>query len=117
MATTQSAQLERKKFFADPIMITMIGVLLVFLTLFILYPLLMVLIDSFFNEGKVTLGVFKRILSLKRFQTAFTNTLMLGFITGIFSTAIGLLFAYVEVYVKLRSKMLSTLFKLVPGRV
>ena len=113
MATVQSAQLERKKFFADPIMITMIGVLLVFLSLFILYPLLMVLIDSFFSGGKITLDVFKRILSLKRFQTAFTNTIVLGFITGIFSTAIGLLFAYVEVYVKLRSKVLSTLFRLV----
>lgn len=113
MATTQGARLERKKFFADPIMISMIGVLLVFLTLFILYPLLMVLIDSFFSGGTVSLDVFRRVLSLKRFQTAFTNTLVLGFITGIFSTAVGLLFAYVEVYVKLRNKVLSTLFKLV----
>lgn len=113
MATTQGARLERKKFFADPIMISMIGVLLVFLTLFILYPLLMVLIDSFFSGGTVSLDVFRRVLSLKRFQTAFTNTLVLGFITGFFSMAVGLLFAYVEVYVKLRNKVLSTLFKLV----
>ena len=113
MATTQGARLERRKFFADPIMVSMIGVLLVFLTLFILYPLLMVLIDSFFSGGTVSLDVFRRVLSLKRFQTAFTNTLVLGFITGLFSTVVGLLFAYVEVYVKLRNKVLSTLFKLV----
>lgn len=113
MATTQGARLERRKFFADPVMVTMIGVLLVFLTLFILYPLLMVLIDSFFNEGRVTLDVFRRILNLKRFRTAFTNTLVLGFITGICSTAVGLLFAYVEVYVRLRSRVLSALFRLV----
>ena len=35
MAGKQSAQLERKKFFADPIMVSMIVVLLVFLALFI----------------------------------------------------------------------------------
>ena len=45
MAGKQSAQLERKKFFADPIMVSMIVVLLVFLALFILYPLLMLLVQ------------------------------------------------------------------------
>jgi len=113
MANAQSKALDKKKFFADPIMVGMIGVLLVFLALFILYPLLMVLIDSLFSEGKITLDVFKRVLSLKRFRTAFTNTLVLGFITGIASTAIGLLFAYVEVYVRLKTKVLTGLFRLV----
>ena len=41
MARKQSAQLERKKFFSDPILVGMIVVLLIFLALFILYPLLM----------------------------------------------------------------------------
>ena len=109
----QGRTLDRKKFFADPVLISMIAVLLVFLALFILYPLLMVLLDSLMTDGKVTLGVFKRILSMARFRTAFTNTLKLGFITGIASTAIGLLFAYVEVYVKLKTKVLSGLFRLV----
>ena len=113
MSKKQSAALERKKFFSDPILISMIAVLLVFLALFILYPLLMLLVDSFFEEGKVTFAVFGRVLSLERFQTAFKNTLVLGFITGIASTAIGLLFAYVEVYVKLRTKILEKLFSVV----
>ena len=56
---------------------------------------------------------FKRVLSLERFRNAFKNTLVLGFITGLTSTAIGLLFAYVEVYVKLRTKVLEKLFGLV----
>ncbi|WP_294429119.1 iron ABC transporter permease [uncultured Treponema sp.] len=109
----QGRALDRKKFFADPVLISMIGVLLVFLALFILYPLLMVLLDSLISDGKVTIGVFKRILSMARFRTAFTNTITLGFITGIASTAIGLLFAYVEVYVKLKTKVLTGLFRLV----
>ncbi len=113
MARSQSAELERKKFFADPFLVSMIVVLLVFLALFILYPLLMLLVDSFYSEGTVTLDVFKRVLSLERFRHAFKNTLVLGFITGLASTAIGLLFAYVEVYVKLRTKVLEKLFSLV----
>ena len=71
MAGKQSAELERKKFFADPIMVSTIVVLIVFLLLFIL------------------------------------------FIVGICSTAVGLLFAYVEVYVKLKTRILEKLFGLV----
>lgn len=113
MVKSQSAKLERQKFFADPILVSMITVLLVFLALFIVYPLLMLLIDSFYTEGKVTMDIFKRVLNLERFRSAFKNTLVLGIITGITSTAIGLLFAYVEVYVKLRTKVLEKLFALV----
>lgn len=113
MAGSQSARLERKKFFSDPILISMITVLLIFLALFILYPLLMLLVDSFYTEGSITLSVFQRVLNMERFRGAFRNTLVLGFITGIASTAIGLLFAYVEVYVKLRTKVLEKLFGLV----
>ncbi len=113
MAKSQSASLERKKFFSDPILISMIVVLLVFLALFILYPLLMLLVDSFIADGHVTFDVFRRVLSLERFRTAFKNTLVLGFITGLASTAIGLLFAYVEVYVKLKTRILERLFGLV----
>lgn len=114
MAKSQNARLERKKFFSDPILVSMIVVLLVFLLLFILYPLLMLLVDSFYSEeGKFTLDVFKRVLSLERFRTAFGNTLVLGVITGLASTLIGLLFAYVEVYVKVRTKLLEKLFAVV----
>ena len=113
MAGKQSARLEREKFFSDPILISMIVVLLIFLALFILYPLLMLLVDSFLEEGRVSFAVFARVLRLERFRTAFKNTLVLGFITGIASTAIGLLFAYVEVYVKLRTKILEKLFAVV----
>lgn len=113
MAKNQNASLERKKFFSDPILVSMIAVLLVFLLLFILYPLLMLLVDSFYAEGKVTLDVFRRVLSMERFRKAFGNTVALGIITGIASTLIGLLFAYVEVYVKLRTKILEKLFAVV----
>nr|MCR4834492.1 iron ABC transporter permease [Butyrivibrio sp.] len=113
MAGSQSAKLERQKFFSDPIMVSTIVVLIIFLLLFILYPLLMLLIDSILVDGKVTMEVFSRVLSLERFRTAFKNTIILGFFVGIVSTAIGLLFAYVEVYVKLKSRFLERLFNVV----
>ncbi len=113
MAKSQSKSLERQKFFKDPYTLAMIIILLVFLALFILYPLLMLLIDSVYSEGHLSTSVFKRVLSMARFRKAFSNTLVLGFITGIASTAIGFLFAYVEVYVKVKTKFLSRLFSIV----
>ena len=110
---SQNAALERKKFFSDPVLVSMIIILIVFLSLFILYPLVMLLIDSIYTEGKLTLDVFRRVLSLQRFQKAFSNTLVLGGIVGLASTVIGLLFAYVEVYVKVQTRLLERLFAVV----
>ena len=53
-----------EEIFADPIAGLNDVVLLVFLALFILYPLLMLLVDSFYAEGTITLDVFKRVLNL-----------------------------------------------------
>ena len=114
MATRQSAALERNKLLADPIMVTTIVVLITFLTLFILYPLAVLLVDSVYGkETGLTLEIFKRIFGMHTFRTAITNTLKVGFAVGIFSTILGLLFAYVEVYVKVRSKFMSGLFQVV----
>ena len=114
MATRQSAALDRRKLLADPIMVTTIVVLIAFLTLFILYPLAVLLVDSVYGkETGLTLDIFKRIFGMHTFRTAITNTLKVGFAVGIFSTILGLLFAYVEVYVKVRSKFMGGLFQVV----
>ena len=114
MASRQSAALDRKKLLADPIMVTTIVVLITFLTLFILYPLAVLLVDSVYGkETGLTLDIFKRIFGMHTFRTAITNTLKVGFAVGIFSTILGLLFAYVEVYVKVRSKFMGGLFQVV----
>ena len=114
MATRQGASLDRKKLMGDPIMVSTIVVLITFLTLFILYPLAVLLVDSVYgSESGITLDIFKRIFGMRTFRTAITNTLKVGFTVGIFSTIVGLLFAYVEVYVKVRTKFMSGLFQLV----
>ena len=113
MATSQGATLDRKKLMADPIMVTTIVVLITFLTLFILYPLAILLVDSLCGDGNgVSLSVFKRVLAMPTFTRAITNTLKVGFVVGILSTFIGLLFAYVEVYVKMKP-VVGGLFKVV----
>ena len=112
-AKRKSAEIDRKKLFSDPVMIGMIAVLLIFLVLFIVYPLFVLLIDSVFSEGSFSLDVFRRVLSMERFRVAFVNTVELGLITGVLPSAIGLLFAYVDVYVKLKYKWIEKLFNIV----
>ena len=112
MAKNQSAALDRKKLMADPIMVTTIAVLIAFLTLFILYPLAILLVDSLVGDGSFGVGVFRRIFDMPSFTRAITNTLKVGFLVGILSTLVGLLFAYVEVYVKM-DKFAGGLFKVV----
>ena len=112
MARTQSAALDRKKLMADPIMVTTIVVLITFLTLFILYPLAILLVDSFVGDGTFGFSIFDRIFKMPTFTRAITNTLKVGFLVGILSALIGLLFAYVEVYVRM-NKFVGGLFKVV----
>lgn len=113
MAHSQSSALDRKKMLGDPILVSTILVLIAFLTLFILYPLAILMIDSVMGEHGVTLDIISRVLAMPSFETAITNTLYVGFFVGILATAIGLLFAYVEVYVSLGSRFISGLFKIV----
>ena len=112
MARTQGAALDRKKLMGDPILVTTIVVLITFLTLFILYPLAILLVDSFMGDGGFSFNVFKRIFQMPTFTHAITNTLKVGFLVGILSTLVGLLFAYVEVYVRM-GKFTGGLFKVV----
>lgn len=112
MATKQGAALERKKLFGDPIMITTIVLLITFLTLFILYPLAVLLVDSVAGGHGVTLSIFGRIFRIPTFTKAIGNTLKIGFTVGLFATAAGLLFAYVEEYVRL-GRFTGGLFKVV----
>ena len=96
MARSQGATLDRKKLMADPIMMTTIVLLIAFLTLFILYPLAILLVDSLYGTNGLSLETFKRIFQMRTFRHAITNTLKVGFVVGILSALIGLLFAYVE---------------------
>ncbi|EPF31187.1 hypothetical protein HMPREF9194_01530 [Treponema maltophilum ATCC 51939] len=113
MSSSQKKELDRKKLFADPFLITVIAGIFLFLFLFILYPLSILLVDSMYVDKRFTLDVFFRILNMHSFKTAITNTLFLGLITGIAATLIGFLFAYVDAYVNTGSKAVKGLFNAV----
>ena len=110
---SQSSHLDFKKMMGDPILVSTIVVLITFLTLFILYPLAILMVDSILGEHGPTLDIIARVLAMPSFETAITNTLYVGFFVGILATLIGLLLAYVEVYVYLKSRLLRGLFKVV----
>jgi len=112
-AGMQSKTLERKKLLADPILITAIFAIFLFLVLFIVYPLSILLVDSVYEENQITLSVFARIFGMSGFRKAISNTLQLGFISGILATLIGFLFAYVDMYVSVGNKFVKGLFKIV----
>lgn len=114
MARGQSASLDRRKLFSDPVMMGTIVLLIVFLTVFILYPLAVLLVDSVYSDGKgLTFDFFAASFQKASFRTAISNTLKVGALVGFLSTAIGLLFAYVEVYVKVKTRFMAGLFKVV----
>ena len=188
VSVQQARQLERKKFLADPWLLPVIILLLVFLALFILYPLSMLMADSVYTGKAYTLYTVEesieemrllasgqqREMSVSRqpvvlvsslegvhvirelgraasttymadllpqeaegtlvavesgallsvqsfphifrdytFRRAFSNTLVLGFITGLGSTLVGLLFAYVDCYVRVRSRVMKKMFGIV----
>lgn len=112
MHGSQGAMLDRRKFFADPVMVTTVVLLITFLTLFILYPIAILLVDSFVEGGGITFDIFSRILAMPSFTKAISNTLKVGMFVGLLSSLIGLLFAYVEVYVKI-GRISGGLFKIV----
>ncbi len=95
-------------------MITTIVLLIAFLSVFILYPLAILLVDSIYSQDTgLTLQFFRESFGKYTFIRAITNTLKVGFLVGVLSAAVGLLFAYVEVYVKVRTRFMSGLFKVV----
>ncbi|MBP3428277.1 MAG: iron ABC transporter permease [Clostridia bacterium] len=65
------------------------------------------------QENHLTLDAFPRIFADYTFNRAFYNTLLLGMITGFGSVIIGLLFAYVDCYVNVRSRVTRKMFDVV----
>ena len=63
MASAQSARLDKKKLLADPIMVTTIVLLITFLTLFILYPLAILLVDSVEHQSLIFKERYLQLLS------------------------------------------------------
>jgi len=66
------------------------------------------------GETKFTLEVYLSLFQNKKFLKVVGNTLMLGAISGLCSTLIGFLFAYVDVYVKTKMRGIFKVVSLLP---
>ena len=75
MKKVQSRELDRKKFFSDPVLVCTVAFLMTAMLLFVLYPLVYLLVDSIQNEqtGAFTTTVFERVLNMTGFRKAFWN--------------------------------------------
>jgi iron(III) transport system permease protein len=114
-ATQQGKALDRKKFFQDPFLLFAIFFLIIFFTLFIVYPLVILLKDGFASSTKsVTLDSFGYVFSgYSGFIKAMENSVIIGLAVSAGAVIVGLLFAYVDVYVKLQTKLFKILFNIV----
>ena len=107
-------QLDRKKLLSDPILMVIILGISILLILFVIYPLVMLIGESFeVNEGESLFSNYIQVFQMSSFKTALKNTLLLGIISSTISTAIGFLFAYVDAYINLKSAFLKVIFKVV----
>lgn len=126
-AQRQSRMLDIKKLMKEPFTITMILLISVFLLLFVVYPLLSVFVNGFTINKKIgvdedDLPIISSVFSMNNFPYIFEhwsfgdaikNSMIIGLIVAFGATLVGFLFAYVEVYVHFKSKIISVLFKIV----
>ena len=114
MDKRKSRELDRKKLLGDPILVLTIIALILFLVMFIAYPLFTLLVDSVYYDKKISLDAFVRIFRQASFRGVIRNTLFLGVVSGVLSTAIGFLFAYVDCYVKVKFKRMFNVVSVLP---
>jgi len=114
MKKSSSRSLDRRKLLADPILLLTIIAIASFLILFIAYPLFSLLQESVYNNNRISLDAFTRVLGLASFRGVISNTLLLGLLSGLISTLIGFLFAYVDTYVRVRFKKLFKVIAILP---
>jgi iron(III) transport system permease protein len=116
MSTKQSRSLARKKFFADPITIVTTIAIFLFLFFFVIYPLAILLKDGFATKYKdFTFDSLNYIFNPEtvNFSAPMVHSLIIGLAVAFGATIVGVLFAYVDVYVKVNSPIMRWLFKIV----
>lgn len=114
---SQARKTEIKKFFKDPFVVVAVAGLIFFLLMFTVYPLLILLKDAFvrrYGGVDVTTGYqFSYIFSTLNYQNSIKNSLVIGLVVAFGATALGFLFAYVDVYLKVKGGFMRGLFKVV----
>lgn len=103
-----------KKVVNDPILLGVIISVLIIVTMFIVFPLVNILKESFLYEGKLSIHHYSEIVRLSYNMEIIWNTLKLGVTVSIISTIIGFLFAYASAYVKMANKRILNAIAILP---
>ena len=78
----------------DPVLTVTIAALWLLLGLFVVYPLIMLFGAAFFSDGRLSLETLGTLLNQPNTRKAFSNSLLLGLLVGVFGTALGFVFAF-----------------------
>jgi iron(III) transport system permease protein len=106
---------ELKKLARDPLLLTVIILVMASLFVFIVYPLFQIGKVSFVNQsGEFSIEAYIRILSGSQLLTALTNSLVLALIVGTLSTIIAYTFAYTFAYMNVPFKKLFNGIAILP---
>lgn len=101
--------------FRDPIIATVSLGMILALFIFVVWPLLEVVKQSFVDlDGHISLSAYVNIFTMSETYQALVNTLFLAVIVGVLATCIGFLFAYCSSHLAIRGKKLFNLMALLP---
>ena len=101
--------------FRDPIIATVAVGMVLALFVFVVWPLLMVVKQSFTDlDGNFSLQAYVNIVTMSETYQALVNTLMLAIIVGVLATSVGFLFAYCSSHLAIKGKKLFNLMALLP---
>ncbi|MEZ4671986.1 MAG: iron ABC transporter permease [Anaerolineae bacterium] len=99
------------RLFRDPVLAVGLVVVVAFILISILYPIMTMLGVAFSADG---LALLVKYLTERIYLNLVGNTFLLGIVVGVAGTALGFLFAYVQVKVDVPFKRFMHLMALVP---
>jgi iron(III) transport system permease protein len=97
--------------FRDPLLAIILIFLVAFVFIAVLLPIVAMIGESFSAEG---LPLFQRYIIDPVYQTIILNTLVMGTLVGLIGTAVGFLFAFVQVKLNVPFKRFIHLIALIP---
>lgn len=108
---SQQAMAGLRRFLQDPLVVVVLVVMVIFVVVTIILPLLAMIGESVSAAG---LPLFQKYLSESVYQTFITNTLWMGLLVALVGTAIGFLFAFVQVKLDVPFKRFIHIVALIP---
>ncbi len=98
----------------DPMLLSVILLILASLVVFIVYPLVSVILESFKSDQGYTLSVFREVFSSKYLRLALWNSVMMGVLTAAAGVVVGYLFAFAIARTDIPFKKFFHLIAIIP---